>query len=1075
MKSVTNGQTAPSHAAAAGEEHTTEFESAVDSYRRLADVFHDVLSEQRLELLLDRIADTLAELVPYDTLSIYQADEAERRLNPVLARDEYIEEILKETDVPFGEGITGWAVEHREPVLANEAATDPRVVTIPGTSDDEDDSVISVPLIANGSVKGALNIYRLGQDTSFSEEDFELAKRFGDAAALALDNAQVRAALEHQAQTDSLTGLYNHRYFQERFRAELMRVNRAHDSLAVLMLDIDDFKKINDVHSHSVGDHILVRLADIVTSEIRGSDVACRIGGEEFAVIMPSCRADEATRLAERLATRLGETSFDPAGHITLSIGIAEGPRHASGPQELVACAETAMMTAKADGKNKSVVFEDEPAHRPQAAGRSDLRNIAHLKMLQSLAGRLSGLSSPEVIGATIVEELRSFIDYDTCCAYKVEGDDIVPLAARSSSGDEDIERLPHKVGVGLTGRTVLSGKPLVVPNLGDYEHDLPGFENQCRPQSAIAVPLHYGERVVGVVVVSKLAAGSLDQDDIRLLEVLAGHAAVALENASLYEAQRREADHAKALVDFADAMFNATSIESISEEAARMGARLLDSDQALLWLRDLETGVFAVAGHFGMADDPRAQPILDYSIGEELAGKLLEEQERPSVVSAAHVAGLFPEPPGVVYRSMAIAPLRAGDELEGWLTVRRPDILGWDFTEDRLRLLAGIAHQVSLAIQKARLYKQQRETAETANSLLELSRVLVTAGSLAEVLDRTVERTAKILNVPRASVWLVEKRTGRLVVKSTWGFEDSHRQWMEGFAMPVQVAQAFLAGADPFVLHTSELEGVEGVPPNQPTELSATASMNLNDDGLGFLVAEADDDGEFVFSERRLRLLTGIADQAKLAILNVGGLESLERTFLSTVEALTNALEAKDEYTSLHARSIKDMALKVGLELGLPNHRLKDLELAALFHDIGKIGMPSEVLTKAGPLTDEERTLIETHPDVGAKILAPIERLMGVMPIVRACHERYDGEGYPDGKMGDDIPLESRIIFVCDAFHAMSSDRPYRRHLADGEARRRLRDAAGTQFDPSVVDAFFRSLETEPAGTPVEQGSAAP
>ena len=197
----------------------------VDSYRKLADVFHDVLAEQDLDTLLDRIADTLADLIPYDTLSIFQADEAQTKLVPVLARDRWADEIMRNT-IEFGCGLAGWAAQNREPVLTNAAHLDPRVMIVPGTPPDEAEALVTVPLIARDSVKGVLSIYRLGEHAHFDAEEFELAKRFGDAAALALDNAQTRARLELQAQTDSLTGLYNHRYFHERLRAELTRASR---------------------------------------------------------------------------------------------------------------------------------------------------------------------------------------------------------------------------------------------------------------------------------------------------------------------------------------------------------------------------------------------------------------------------------------------------------------------------------------------------------------------------------------------------------------------------------------------------------------------------------------------------------------------------------------------------------------------------------------------------------------------------------------------------------------------------------------------------------------------------------
>src|SRR5438105_2129771 len=321
----------------------------VQSYRQLADVFHEILSEHTVDNLLERIADTLAELVPYDTLSIYQADEAQTALTPVLARDQWADNIMN-SPRKFGEGITGWAALHREPVRTNQAHLDPRMAVVPGTPADEPEGLITVPLIARDAVKGALNIYRLGEHARFSDEEFELARRFGDAAALALDNAQIRARLEYQAQTDSLTTLYNHRYFHERLRAELTRASRARDSVAVLMLDIDDFKRVNDVYGHGVGDQVLRDLADLLRGALRGSDVVCRLGGEEFGVIMASCDAGDALNLARRLTDSLSSVEFGPAGKITTSIGISQGPEHAMNPRALVACAEAAMMTSKARG-----------------------------------------------------------------------------------------------------------------------------------------------------------------------------------------------------------------------------------------------------------------------------------------------------------------------------------------------------------------------------------------------------------------------------------------------------------------------------------------------------------------------------------------------------------------------------------------------------------------------------------------------------------------------------------------------------------------------------------------------------
>src|SRR5438874_11363339 len=382
----------------------------VESYRRLADVFHDVLRQQSLGALLDRIADALADLIPHDSLTIYEADEPRRILIPVWARDKWADKILADK-CPFGVGLTGWGVEHREPARVNQAHLDPRVETVAGTPEDEPEALITIPLIARDSIKGALNIYRLGEDASFDDDEFELAKRFGDAAALALDNAQIRARLEHQAQTDPLTGLYNHRTFPERLRRALANASRSHEAVSILMLDIDDFKRVNDIYGHGAGDEILRGLAETLKDAVRSSDAVYRLGGEEFAIVIASRSAQNAEQLAHRVVDRVASTDFDPAGRITISVGLARGPEHAMNPRELIACAEAAMMTAKARGKNQIVLYDESSLERPDAPVETtarDIRSIAHMKLLQSLGCKLNRLNDGRAIRTGISTELRA-------------------------------------------------------------------------------------------------------------------------------------------------------------------------------------------------------------------------------------------------------------------------------------------------------------------------------------------------------------------------------------------------------------------------------------------------------------------------------------------------------------------------------------------------------------------------------------------------------------------------------------------------------------------------------------------
>ena len=870
--------------------HLVEADALPDSFLRFAQVFHDVLSEQSLEKVLGRVTEVLSDLIPHDSLTIYMADEQERVLVPVLVNDPYAEKILASV-TRYGEGITGWAIEHRQPVLANRADLDPRVKVVPGTPADEPESLIAVPLIARGRAKGVLDIYRQGIDSVFTAQEFELAKFFGDAVALALDNAEAKARLEHQAQTDPLTGLYNHRTFHERLRIELTRANRERGSVALVMLDLDDFKRVNDIHGHAVGDEALLKLAELIRSAARSYDVVCRVGGEEFAVIIPGANAQEGEGIARRISQLLAETELGPAGRMTVSVGIAHGPEHAMNPRELIACAEAAMMTAKARGKSRIVLFDESSMERPSLTqpGR-DVRSIAHLKMLQSLAARLNRLNDVAAIGEAIAEELRTLVDYHNCRVYLLDGEELRIVAFRGGIGtrgntEPQLGSVP--LGQGVTGTAAATGRSLLIPDGANCEFALQVPDTEKIDESLIATPLLFGSRVIGVILVSKLGLAQFDDDDVRLIEVLSGHASAALENARLYEAQRQEAQRA-------------------------------------------------------------------------------------------------------------------------------------------------------------------RETAQIANALLDFGRELVGADGLEEVLEQIAVQAAKLLGAPQASVWLQDAPGAPVVPRATYGFDEQGRQHLMRARISHDLGAQMLARGHPFLLDDRLQALVCADTGLNPTMRGAVAPLEVDGRIGGIGVASND------LPEQKLVLLAGMANQAKLAIASASNFASLEATFVSTIEALATALEANDEYTSEHARSITDMSLSVGAALGLDAKALKRLELGALFHDIGKIGVPNHILRKPGRLTDEERRIVEQHPDLGARILAPIERLAEVGEIVRACHERWDGAGYPRGLAGDEIPIEARIIFVCDAFDAMTTDRPYRGALGVEEACRRLREGAGTQFDPRVVEEFL-------------------
>ncbi|MDX6666525.1 MAG: hypothetical protein QOG68_2731 [Solirubrobacteraceae bacterium] len=212
-------------------------------------------------------------------------------------------------------------------------------------------------------------------------------------------------------------------------------------------------------------------------------------------------------------------------------------------------------------------------------------------------------------------------------------------------------------------------------------------------------------------------------------------------------------------------------------------------------------------------------------------------------------------------------------------------------------------------------------------------------------------------------------------------------------------------------------------------------------------------------FDEGDATLLELVATELGATLHRCRLYQELEQAFTTTLRVLCAAAEANDGYTADHEERVAELAAGVAAQLGLSAGQQQTLRYAALTHDIGKLAVPSEILNKPGPLDPDEWTTMKRHAITGAEMLRQIPFFGDVHPLVRSHHERWDGQGYPDGLSGAEIPLGARILTVCDSYNAMVTDRPYRLAMSRAAAEAELAEYAGSQFDPEVVDALRRHL----------------
>jgi HD-GYP domain-containing protein (c-di-GMP phosphodiesterase class II) len=402
---------------------------------------------------------------------------------------------------------------------------------------------------------------------------------------------------------------------------------------------------------------------------------------------------------------------------------------------------------------------------------------------------------------------------------------------------------------------------------------------------------------------------------------------------------------------------------------------------------------------------------------------------------------------------SMLVAPMVSEHGSVGVIVLSKEGLARFD--DDDLRLLEVIAAHAAIACENVRLIAEQQEAADISEALLELGAALSLqenvegiASMLAIAIDRLVECAG-------ISIWA---RDGDVLVPATTvGYtpREAHRLMRTKLRVTDQPLAEALSGRRIASLDLDQTPALTGCLDAAPAGTTyAVIAIGERSRNRGAVIVQRGP-RRGPISPRDQRMLLGIADQALLAITNRALYDELDTSFLATMQALGNALDAKDAYTNDHAQALVGLCTEVADRLGVSGSELRDISVAAALHDIGKIGIPAEILNKPGPLTTSEWAVMKTHPQLGAQILEPVRALAGAAELVISCHEHWDGSGYPNGLAGPEIPLGARVILACDAYDAITTDRVYRKARPSQEAMRELRRCSGRDFDPQVVDVL--------------------
>lgn len=397
------------------------------------------------------------------------------------------------------------------------------------------------------------------------------------------------------------------------------------------------------------------------------------------------------------------------------------------------------------------------------------------------------------------------------------------------------------------------------------------------------------------------------------------------------------------------------------------------------------------------------------------------------------------------------IVPLRSADGDLGVILLDAGN--AGEFTQEQIDLAIASANQAAIAIEKSTLL------AEMETRLKHMAAIGIVARSLTSYLDpeeqmqSLLEMACALVRADSGTILLQEEMFGELEERAHSGNVGWTRN--EGFQKVARwVSQ-----------HQEPVPWRRGVADQRfiDVDLDIAAGiivpMLVRDKSIGILTVGSSRTSED-FGRDDVEMFKNFAAQAAVSLENTQLYERLQDTYLGAIGSLVAAIEARDPYTVGHSARVTQYAVAIAESMGLSGDEVEEIRLAGLLHDLGKIGVPDNILNKPGRLNEEEYSAIKMHPALSMRIIEPLPQLGNIIPIIYHHHERYDGHGYMDGKAGEKIPLGARIIAVADAFEAMTSDRPYRSALTREDAMRELRTNAGSQFDPEVVDHFLRLLD---------------
>ncbi len=593
--------------------------------------------------------------------------------------------------------------------------------------------------------------------------------------------------------------------------------------------------------------------------------------------------------------------------------------------------------------------------------------------------------------------------------------------------------------------------RPLLIPDITQFPDWQPlDFTQNIR--CWLGIPLIYNDQTIGALTLDAPEPYRFTEEHLHLAQTLASAATIALQNARLFQHEHRRREELNTLRLASLQLVASLEPSKVLSNLLWETLRIVDADDAHIFLYDGEKITFGTAIWDGKIQDhplntPRPHGIT-YTVARSGQMRVVPDITKDPLFADAPWKG-----------AIISIPLIAHGKVHGVMNVawHRPRL----FSRDETGLLQMLADYAAIALENARLVDTLQSKIRQLSVLSAASAALREANTPQEIAQKLAEQAIRLGKAESAMVvhYADEAKT-QAVVEYVIGMDS---RLIGHFFSPTSGGLThYLAQANRLVTFRDLSQSPLLQHPHWVRHIGPAVAIPLHTrsgDMVGMLLVGRTHGAE-PFKEEEITPLDALAEIGATALQRAHAASQLEEAFLQAVLALSQAMDARDHYHGGHSKQLAEWSVAVAHAMGLSEEETETVRLAALLHDIGKIGIPDEILLKPGPLTAHEWEIMRQHPLIGARILRPLRRLEAVAQIVEAHHERWDGSGYPRGLKGKAIPLGARILAVVDSYGAMIDKRVYHAPRSHEEAVAEIRQHAGTLYDPQVVEAFLEVID---------------